>query len=88
MSLIGAVNPVKLYLVRIRGGYSSVSTNYNEIYVIADNPTAAYDMVFDYLDKNDLCFTDDRELKNITLIAEASPYPKCKTMIFIPGIFP
>jgi hypothetical protein len=42
--------------------------------------------VREYLDRNDLCFQDERELESITLIAEMSKYPACKTMLFIEGL--
>ena len=76
---------MKLYQVRIRGGYSSTGTNYHESYVVASSADSAYMQVREYLDRNDLCFNDERELKSITLIAEMSRYQACKTMLFIEG---
>jgi hypothetical protein len=77
---------MKLYQLRIRGGYSSTSTNYRESYVVASSIDGAYMQVREYLDRNDLCFQDERELESITLIAEMSKYPACKTMLFIEGL--
>ena len=77
---------MKLYKVKIRGGYSSISTNYHESYVVASSIDSAYRQVREYLDRNDLCFQDERELESITLIAEMSKYPACKTMLFIEGL--
>lgn len=76
---------MKLYKVKIRGGYSSTGTNYHESYVVASSADSAYMQVREYLDRNDLCFNDERELESITLIAEMSRYPACKTMLFIEG---
>ena len=76
---------MKLYEVKIRGGHSSVDVNYHESYVVASSADSAYMQVREYLDRNDLCFNDERELKSITLIAEMSRYPACKTMLFIEG---
>ena len=76
---------MKLYKVRIRGGCNSTSTNYHESYAVASSIDSAYMQVREYLDKNDLCFQDERELDSITLIAEMSRYPACRTMLFIEG---
>ena len=73
----------KLYKVVIRGGHNPGSTNYHESYVIASSTDAAYQAVLHHLDANDLCFRDQRELESITLLAEAHPYPKCHTMLFL-----
>lgn len=77
---------MKLYKVKIRGGCSPTSTNYRESYVVASSIDGAYMQVREYLDRNDLCFQDERELESITLIAEMSKYPACKTMLFIEGL--
>ena len=77
---------MKLYKVRIRGGCSATSTNYHESYAVASSIDSAYMQVWEYLDKNDLCFQDERELESITLVAEMSKYPACKTMLFMEGM--
>ena len=77
---------MKLYKVRIRGGCSPTSTNYHESYAVASSIASAYMQVREYLDRNDLCFNDERELESITLIAEMSKYPACKTMLFMEGM--
>ena len=51
--------------------------------VIANDPTTAYNLVRKYLDDNDLCFVKERELHNITLIAEEGNYPNCGTILLI-----
>lgn len=76
---------LKLYKVTIRGGFNATSTDYNESYVVAKSPNDAYKQVRKYLDDNDLCFDDERELDTIRLIAECGRYPSCKTILFIEG---
>ena len=73
----------KLFKVTLRGGINPGSTNYNESYVVASSMDVAYQIVRKYLDKNDLCFTDERELDKIVLLAEDHPYPECHTMLFL-----
>lgn len=69
---------MNLYLVETRG-YG----DYHFVYVVAGDPTTAYLLVKQYLDKNDLCFISDRVLKKIELIAESAKYPSCKTMLLL-----
>lgn len=76
----------KLYKVTIRGGFSGTGTDYNESYVVARSPNDAYAKVRKFLDDNDLCFSDERELKRVELIAECKQYPQCKTMLFVEGV--
>lgn len=54
-------------------------------YVIANNPTNAYNTVRKFLDKNNLFFRVDRELKSIELVAENSLYPDCKQRLLFEG---
>lgn len=53
---------MKLYLITIK--------NYNEFYVIADDPTSAYEKLLKCLEKEDLYFTKERELKSIEFIGD------------------
>ena len=73
----------KLFKVALRGGINPGSTDYNASFVVAESPDAAYQAVRDFLDKNDLCYDDERELKSIELLAEDSKYPACRTMLFL-----
>lgn len=68
----------KLFKVTIRGGEL-----YHISFVIANNPTEAYQKVRQYLDKKDLCFRDEREMQLVKLIADSSEYPECKVMLFL-----
>lgn len=74
---------MELYKVTIRGGYSSTGINYNECYVVAKDPTKAYQKYRVFLDKEDICFNDDREMKTIELIADTERYGKCKMLLFL-----
>lgn len=76
----------KLYKVTIRGGFNATSPDYHESYVVARSPNDAYAKVRKFLDDNDLCFSDERELKRVELIAECKQYPQCKTMLFVEGV--
>ena len=74
---------IKLYRVTCRGMKTSATgTSYGISYVLAENPTEAYDTVRAYLDKHELGFSKDRELESIELIAENSDYPDCGTRVY------
>ncbi len=69
---------LKLWLVTCRGmtssGISSGDRQRGICYVIALDPTAAYNAVREYLDKEDLGFRYERELESIKLIADTCEY--------------
>ena len=67
----------KLYTVTIRGGHESGGPDYHKTFVVAESPNEAYDLV-----NSKLCFTDERELESVTLLAEATRYPRCKKLLF------
>ena len=73
------MNNDKLYFVTLRGG----GNRYKTSYVIAKDPEEAYQKVKEFLDENDLCFTNDRELSTISLLAEATDYPRCEQILFV-----
>jgi hypothetical protein len=75
---------MRLYKVKICGGYSSNSTNYNEVYVIAEDPTSAYEQYREFLDDNGICYEEDRALESIQLIADSDCYGNCKHLLFLP----
>ena len=70
---------MKLYKVKCRG----MQFSHGFSYVVANDPTKAYEIVKKYLDKEDLGFLDDRELEIIELLAEEGDYPKCKIQLHI-----
>lgn len=59
---------------------------YGTIYVVEADPTSAYNRVKEYLDKNDLCFINERELDKVELIAGPPPYPLCESIILLPEV--
>ena len=62
---------LKLYKVTLRGmTHNSTGVAHGINYVIAQNPDEAYRKVRDYLDKEDIGFSYDRELNTIELLAE------------------
>jgi len=58
-----------------------------EAYVVAADPTTAYKEFREFLDIYDIGFDHQRELKSVTLLAEASDYPDCKMRLFLCGVF-
>jgi len=74
---------MKLYKVEIHGGFSSHSTDYHTSYVVAADPTSAYKIVREFLDKEDLCFRNEREMKSVELIADTEHYGDCRTLLFL-----
>ena len=50
--------------------YKITTKTYDEFYVIANDPSEAYNKLLKNLEKSDLYFSCDRKLKHIALIAE------------------
>jgi len=74
----------KLYRVVLRGmrgGCSGVS--YGVSYVVASDPTEAYNKVREFLDAKDLGFRHERELSQIDLLAEAYQYNNVGCMLYL-----
>jgi hypothetical protein len=71
---------VKLYLVTCRGMHTSAvsSVAHGIAYVVAPDPTTAYEMLRSYLEEEELGFEWERELDRIELLAEASEFPACR----------
>lgn len=70
---------MKLYYVELQGH----SKNWSTAYVLAENSNEAYAKVRGYLDAKDIDFSAHRELKRVTLIAEAKDYPDCGVKLYI-----
>ena len=68
----------KLFKVTLRGGINPGSTNYNASFVVAESPDAAYQAVRDFLDKNDLCYDDEREVTYPPMNWRACLYAKSR----------
>lgn len=60
-----------LYKVICRG----MKDSHGFAYVVASDPTEAYQKMRNYLNAKDLGFSQGRELESITLIAKSSSYP-------------
>jgi len=74
----------KLYRVTCRGMLDDTTgTAHGIAYVVAKDPTSAYEMLRRYLDDNDLGFERDRELDSVELVAEGSDYPDCGIRLFL-----
>jgi hypothetical protein len=58
--------------------------NWGISYVVATNPTDAYEQVRRYLDDKDIGFAADRELESIKLVAEDVEYPECRIKLHLP----
>lgn len=78
---------MKLYRVTCRGMRNSVGTQpaHGVAYVVAPDPTSAYQTLRDSLDRRKLGFEVERELHTIELIADEGPYPKCGHELIIKG---
>lgn len=72
---------MKLWKVVLRG-----VGKYRESYVVAENSVVAYSIVRTFLNDNDLGFEHERELDNITLLAENVQYPDCETNLYIQSV--
>lgn len=75
---------LKLYRVTCRGmTTSSTGVAHGIAYVLAVDPSEAYRIVRDDLNKRDLGFTKDRELDRIELLAENVEYPQRGTRVYV-----
>lgn len=78
------MNSLRLFKVTLKGVHGTTGTDYHTSFVVAQDPTEAYQRVRSFLDENDLGFVDQREMDRIELIAESKRYPECKTILFLP----
>jgi len=68
----------KLYRVTLRGMQTNMTgTAFGVAYVMATNPTDAYQVVRDRLDHDGTGFEKEREMQSVELIAEMTKYPDC-----------
>lgn len=65
----------------LSGSHHAVDHQIN--YVIANDPTEAYQKVRSWLDEKDYGFWKDRELNYIELMAEDSEFTDCGNMLFL-----
>lgn len=69
----------KLFEVKLQG----LLQNFDPCYVVASDPTEAYQKVRKWLDDNKYGFSSDRGLKSVTVVAENSQYTECKHRLFL-----
>ena len=75
---------MKLYKITLQGMHiKHRNSTYGTCYVIASNPSEAYDKVRTFLDKEDLGFLHERELDTIELIAENKQYTDAPCILYI-----
>ena len=78
---------MNLYLVTCKGmTYTSagVCATHGRVYVIANNPTEAYEKVKAVNIDNKVGSSRERALDSVQLIAESSFYPNCGTPLYLP----
>jgi len=61
---------MKLYLVEIK-----CSGSYKFAYILSENCSDAYNKYKDWLDKNNVAYSRDREMESVKLLAEEGLYP-------------
>ena len=71
---------MKLYRVTLRG----MSNTYGVAYVVAPDPTSAYERVRDFLEAEDIGFADDRELLYVELLADERHYNRVGRILYLP----
>jgi len=76
---------MNLYRVKLKGMKSAVlGISYGDSFVVANDPTEAYQKIREYLDNEDIGFMSDRVLETIEFLA--SEDPRCKRGIFLRGV--
>jgi hypothetical protein len=73
----------KLYRVVLRGLGSSTGMQYKTSFVVASDPTTAYQKIRASLDARDYGFRHERELESIELLAEDCDYTDVRTRLFL-----
>ena len=75
---------MKLFLVECQGmKINATSAPWGIAYILAEDPTEAYEKLKSRLKEADAGYPDDRELDKVTLIAEDGLYPKCRMQLII-----
>jgi len=74
---------MNLYRVKLRGMQSSrTGIAYGDSYVLAEDPTEAYQKIRKFLDEADLGSLRDRELESLELLANTEGY-SIGRMVFV-----
>ena len=78
------MNLNKLYRVTLRGmTYNSTGVAYGVSYVVAQDSESAYKKVKEFLDKENIGFTKERELDKVELIAEDYMYTNTGCILYL-----
>lgn len=73
---------MKLFFVECRGMTTSATgTPWGVAYVLANDPTEAYNKLKQRLEEGKIGFTDERVLHKITLLAEEGNCPSCRMQL-------
>ena len=77
---------MKLYRVELQGLKNDygAGSEYGVSYVVATDPTKAYEIVKTFLDERELGFGHDRRLKTITLLADEQHYGE-RHLLYVQG---
>jgi len=70
---------MKLFRVHIKGSGGKYDTSY----VVADGFDSVYQKVREFLDREDICFSNQRESKSIELVADSDQYGDIDTLLFL-----
>ncbi len=70
---------MRLYRVNLRGDIK----RYNPSYVVAKDPSSAYEIVKAELDRLDYGFYMNRQLRSVELIAEANEHTLLESRLFL-----
>lgn len=73
----------KLYKITCKGMTTGSSNHFGIGYIIAEDPSNAYNKIRAYLDKEELGYSKERELDKIELIAEDISYPDCGFKLYL-----
>jgi hypothetical protein len=71
---------VKLYRIKLLGFQT---TNIGVSYVVAENPSEAWEKILNFLNEKDYGFKNEREFDTIELLADTYEYCKTPSMLFL-----
>ena len=75
---------MNLYRVKLAGMRTNIGkVAYGDSYVLANDPTEAYQTLKNFVDKHDLGFIRDREMESVTLLASEEKYNKIGRLVLV-----
>ena len=76
---------MKLFRVVLKGmTISSTGTPHGDCFVVANDPTEAYNVVRKFIDDKDFGFSHERELDRVELLADTCHYSDVRKQLFLP----